>query len=171
MPRDDAHLELAVDHTTLDGVDRCHMQVQGNVGGTFTKQGDCVTNVGHRVACRLVEQRHVKLAAHAAMDVVHAGAEHVGRSQQAQRLGVDLLTLGCQCKTSTSPAAQAQAEPGFQVLHMAADGGGSYIELQLRGRHAATVHDRLEHAQQTQVHVAQLAQNGMALYLHIVATE
>jgi len=46
---------------------------------------------------------------------------------------------------------------------VAADGAGADVQLQLGGGHAAAVGHRLEHAQQANVGIADLAQHGSAL--------
>src|SRR6218665_3870327 len=78
------------------------------------------------------------MAAHAPMEVGDAGAKAAHRGQQPQGLVILPLAFGGEPKPGPPTAAQRQAEPGFQVFHVAADGAGADIELQFGGRHAAT---------------------------------
>jgi hypothetical protein len=94
------------------------------------------------------------------MDVVDAAAKRVHRAEQAQGLVVHPLALGRQGKPRAPAPAQRQAQAGFQVFHVAADGAGANVQFQLGGRHAAALHHGFEHLQQAQVHVAELAQHG-----------
>jgi hypothetical protein len=125
----------------------------------------------------LVEHGDVQLPAHAPVDLVHAVAKRVGAGQKAQRFIVDLLAFGSERKPGAATPAQREAEPRFQILHMAAHGGGADVQLELGRGHAAAIDHRLEDAQQAQVHVGQLAQHGAALggglrvYLHKSSTE
>jgi hypothetical protein len=80
--------------------------------------------------------------------------------QQAQGLVVHPLALGRQGKARAPAPAQRQAQAGFQVFHVAADGAGANVQLQLGRRHAAALGHAFEHLQQAQVHVAELAQHG-----------
>jgi hypothetical protein len=68
-----------------------------------------------------------------------------------------VLALGVSAKPAR-PAGTGQAQADFQVLDMPADRRGADVELQLGRGHAAAVHHGLEHAQQAQVHVAELPQ-------------
>ena len=54
---------------------------------------------------------------------------------------------------------QREAQAGFQVFHVAADGAGADVQLQLGGRHAAAFRHAFEHLQQTQIHVTELPQH------------
>jgi hypothetical protein len=78
---------------------------------------------------------------------------------------------GVSAKPPAPAPAQGQAQAGFQVLDVAADGAGGNVELQLGRRHAAALHHAAEHAQQAQVHVADLAEHGALFYLHCLSTE
>jgi len=57
-----------------------------------------------------------------------------------------------------------------QILDVAADGRDADVEIQLGRGHAAALGHTFEHAQQANVHIAQLAQRGPALYLHRLPT-
>ena len=132
-----------------------------------------------RIAGSLVKQCHIELAAHAPVNFVHATSERLRGGQQLQGLGINLLALGGQRKTGPAAATQRQTQPGLQILHMAADGGGTDVQLQFSRRHTTAVHHGLEHPQQAQIHIAQLAQDSMAFglnrsgraYFHKNATE
>ena len=124
-----------------------------------------------RVAGSLVKHGYVQLAPHTLMDLVHPAAKGIHPSQQAQGLVIYLLALTGQGKARAPPAAQTQAQAGFQVLDMAADRGHTDIELQLGSGHATALDHAFEHPQQPDVHVAQLAQGGPALYLHELTTK
>ena len=171
MARDHPDLKLAVDHAAFNRVERRHKQMQVDIGRQFCKQGNGRTQMGRRVGRRFVKHRDVELPAHAPVSFVHAGPKGVGASQQAQGLGVDLLAFGGQGKTGAAPTAQGQPEARFQVLDVAAHGGGANVEFQLGRRHAAALDHAFEHPQQANVHVTQLAQRGPAFYLHSLATE
>ena len=136
------------------------MQVQRHVGRLAGKGGDGGVDARLRIAGGLVEQRHRQLPAHALVDVVDAGAKAVHRRQQAQRLVVHALALGREGKAAAPAPAQRQAQARLQVLDVAADGAGADVQLQLGRRHATALDHGLEHAQQAQVHVADLAQHG-----------
>ena len=122
------------------------------------------------VAGRLVKNRNVQLAAHALVDFVHAAAKSVHPGQQTQRLGIDLFTLRGQRKAGPAASTQGEPQAGFQVLDMAAHRRDADVELQLGRGHAAALGHTFEHAQQANVHIAQLAQRGPALYLHRLPT-
>jgi hypothetical protein len=136
------------------------MHLQADLGRLAGKQRNGVANVRGRVAGRLVEHRHVKAPAHAAVDVVDAAAKRIHGRQQPQGFVVNALAFGREGKTRPPAPAQREAQAGFQVFHVAADGAGADVQLQLGGRHAAALHHGLEHLQQAQVHVAELAQHG-----------
>ena len=164
MAGDDADMELPVEHPALDTVEGGHMQVQAHTRCSVGEQGDGRRNMGLRIAGCFVKHRDLQLPAHALVDFIHAAAKSVGRREQLGGLGINLLPFRGERKTGAPPAAQHQAQPGFQVFDVAAHGGGADIELQLGCRHAAAIGHRAEHAQQAQVHVADLAQGGPASY-------
>ncbi len=139
------------------------MQVQRHVGRLAAKPRNGLRNAGGRVAGGLVEHRHVQLAAHALVNVVHAVAKRVGGGQQAQGFAVDALTLGRERKPRAAAPAQREAEPGFEILEVAADGGGADVELQLGRSQPAAFGHGLEHPQQAQIHVAHLPEHGARL--------
>ena len=153
-------MELPVQHPALDGSEGGHMQVQPDVGCFGMKVSDGFGNVAGRVASGFVEHRHLQLPAHALVDFVHAAAECVSRSQQLGGLGIDFFALSGERKAGPSATAQGQAEAGFQVLDVAAHRGRADVELKLGGGHAPAIDHRLEDAQQAQIHVADLAENG-----------
>jgi hypothetical protein len=176
--RDDADLEVALEHALLDRVDRTHVHRQADLGRHLGEARDRLADARLRIGRGLVEQRHLELAAHAVVDVVDAAAEGIDRSQQPQRLVVDALALGREREAGPAAPAQHQAEPGLEVLHVAAHRRGADVELELGRRHAAAVDHALEHLEQAQVHVAELAQHGTAagrggafFYLHGSSSE
>jgi len=160
MRRDHAHGKAAIQHAALDGLHGAHVQLQRHVGRLRGKRGNRSVDARRRVAGRLVEQRNGQLAAHAVVNVVHAGAKAIDGGQQPQRLVVHALALGRQRKAGAPAPAQRQAQARFQILHVAADGADADVQLQLGRGHAAALDHRLEHLQQAQVHVRQLPQLG-----------
>ncbi len=144
------------------------MQVQLDLRRAFAQQGQRLGNVSGRVAGGLFEHRHVQVAAQALVDVVQAAAKAFGGGQQALGGLIELLAFGRERKTGAPAPAQHQAHAGFQVFDVAADGGHGDVELQLGRGHAAAVHHRLEHPQQADVHVAQLAENGPVFHFHVL---
>ena len=159
---DDAQLKLPVQHATLNAVERGHVQLQRHLGRALHKQGYRLGDMAGRVAHGFVEHRHMQLAAHALVDFVHPAAKRVGGRQELAGLGVNLLAFGRERKACAPTPAQHQAQAGFQVFDMAAHRGGANIEFELRRRHAAAVRHGAKHAQQAQVHVADLAQRRAA---------
>ena len=147
------------------------MQVQPNIGGFCMKVSNGFGNVAGRVAGGFVEHRHLQLPAHALVDFIHAAAERVCGGQQLAGLGVDLFALGRERKAGPAAPAQGQAQAGFQIFDVAADGRRAYIEFQLGRGHAPAVDHGLEHAQQAQVHVANLAQDRLVFYFHYLASK
>ena len=162
VARNDANMKLPVQHTAFNAVERGHMQVQPHVAGALGEQRNCLRNVRLRVAHRLVKHRHLQLPAHALVDLVHAAAKSVGRRQQLRGLGVDFLSLGRERKARAAPAAQHQPQAGFQVFDVAAHGRRANIEFEFGRRHAAAIGHGAKHAQEAQIHVAELAQRRAA---------
>ena len=157
---DDADLESAIHHAAFDLVDRAHMQLQMHIGRKRVERADGVPDACGRVARRLVEHRHRQLPAHARVNVVDAVAKTAHGRQQPQCLLVHALAFGGERKTRAPTAAEREAQPHLQILHMAAHRAGADVQLQFRRRHAAAIDHRLEHLQQAQIHVADLAQHG-----------
>lgn len=162
----DADLELPVHHAALNRVERPDMHVQRYVRRLPGEQGDGVADARGRIAGSLVEYGHAELAAEAAVDLVDAADEGIGRRQQALGFHIDPLSLRRGGKTAASAMTKRQAEPRFQILHMLADGRNADIQFQLGRRHAAAVHHALEDPQQPHVGIAQLAENCTFFYLH-----
>ena len=176
MAGDDADLELPIQHPTLDGGKRAHVQVERHIRRLLREQRNGAGDVRLRVARRFVKHRHVQLAAHALVNLVDTAAKGIRGHQQQSRLGIDLFAFRRQGKTGAPTAAQGQAQAGFQVLDVATHRGCADVELQLGRRHAPAIHHRAKHPQQTQIHVADLAQQCFVLFcrracLHFLATE
>ena len=178
-----AHGKAAVHHPALDLRDAAHVQVQPHVRRGLRKLRNGAVQARLRVAGGLVEHRHRQLAAHALVQLVHAGAKAFHGGQQAQGFVVHALAFGRQRKARAPAAAQRQAQARFQVFQVAADGAGADVQLQLGRSQAAAFHHRLEHLQQAQIHVAHLPDQGArapwgagsgrggVFYLHRSATE
>ena len=162
VARNDADVKLPVEHAALNAVERGHVQVQRHVTRALGEQRYRLRNVRLRVAHRLVKHRHLQLPAHALVDLVHAAAKSVGRRQQLRGLGVDFLPLRRERKARAAPAAQYQAQAGFQVFDVAAHGRRANIEFEFGRRHAAAIGHGAKHAQKAQIHVAELAQRRAA---------
>ena len=158
VARNDADVKLPVEHAALNAVERGHVQVQRDVACALGKHRYRLRNMRLRVAHRLVKHGHLQLAAHALVDFVHAAAKSVGRRQQLRGLGVDFLPLGRERKARAPPAAQHQPQAGFQVFDVAAHGGSANIEFELGCCHAAAIGHGAKDPQETQIHVAELAQ-------------
>ena len=150
-------MKLAVEHAALYGVKRSHMQVERNVRRPRMKARNRLRNTGLGVAGGFVKDRYLQLAAHTLVNLIDAAAKCVGSGQQLGGLRVNFLTFRRQGKAGAATAAQAQAQAGFQVFDVAADGGAADVELQLGSGHTAAVGYRPEHPQQAQVHVAELS--------------
>ena len=157
MAGNDANLVLPVQHAALDGGQRAHVQIQRHIRGLAAEQRNRLRDVRGRVAGRLVKHGHMQSAPHALVDFIHSAAKSVGRRKQGRGLRIDFLPFRRQRKSAPTTAAQGQAQPGFQILDVAAHGGGADVQFQFRRRHAAAIHHGAEHAQQAQVHVADLA--------------
>ena len=136
------------------------MQAQMQLRRLVVQNADRLGNARLRIAHGLVEQRHVQRAGQPAMDVVHLAQEAFHATEQLQGGLVDAMAFGREREARAPAPAQRQAQALLQVLHMAAQRGAADVQLQLGSRHAAALDHGLEHAQQAQVHVAQLAQRG-----------
>ena len=79
------------------------------------------------------------------MDGVDAAAKALDRGEQALGFVVHALAFGGDRETRAATSAQDQAQPGLQVLDVAADSGDADVELEFGGRQAAAVDKALEH--------------------------
>ena len=154
---DDAQVKLAIEHAALYGIERGDMQIERHVRRPRVKARYRLRQAGLGVAGSFVKHRYLQLAAHALVNLIDAAAKRVGSGQQLGGLRVNFLALRRQGEAGPPTAAQAQAQAGFQVFDVAADGGATDIELQFGSSHATAVGHHPEHAQQAQVHVAELA--------------
>ncbi len=162
---DDAQLVMPGHDPLLDSLDGAHMQVDDHIRGLPPEQGHGLCNVGLRVAGGFVEHGHMQAATQAVVQGIHAGPEALGGGHQLPGFGVYALAFGREGKAAATATAQGQAQAGFQVFDMAADGGGADVEFQLGGSHAAAVHNGLKNAQQADVGIADLAEHGPFLLL------
>ncbi len=92
------------------------------------------------------------------MDAAYGVAEGIGGIQQLHGGAVDFAAFGGELETAAAAAAQHQTEPGFQVFHMAADGGEREVEAQFGLRKTTAVGHAFEDAQQAQILVAEFAE-------------
>ena len=156
--RNHAEVVVAVENAALDGGNRAGMQMDGDIGGGLVKAAKRGGQAGLRVGDGFFKQRDIEFAAEVFMDAADGVAEGIGGVQQLHGGAVDFATFGGEFETAAAAAAQHQTEPGFQVFHMAANGGERKVEAQFGLRKTAAVGHAFEDAQQAQILVAEFAE-------------
>ena len=94
------------------------------------------------------------------------GLEAIERAKKiACRLEHRLAVLG-QAEAAAAALTEPEAQPGFKIVHMGADGRLGDVEKRLRRGEAAAFDNRREHPQKPQIRIAHPSQHR---YLHTAA--
>ena len=107
----------------------------------------------------VADQAQREVADQLPVHVARLRAEVVQRGQRAPRQLVEALPLGGQAKAAAAAFAQREAQAGLERGELAADGGLAHAQQGLRGRHAASVDDGQEDADQPQVEVGDVREH------------
>ena len=121
--------------------------------------------VGHG----FIEDRQRQVALQGAVHVIDLIAEVFNAADQALGGFIDLAAFLGQGKAGAAAVTQGHAQPQLQILQVTADGGAANIQLQLGGGQATTAGNRHKNAQQADIGVRQVSQQGFHGCLPIVS--
>lgn len=133
----------------LRGAEYREVQVYGGV--FFAVGTDDVGQWQGRVADGGVEHAEVEGAAQFALEGGAVALEAFEFGQQAQGFLMEEFAFAGQAEPASAPVAQDQAELGFELAHVGADGGGGEVEFLLCGGKALMAYHAGEDAQQFEV--------------------
>lgn len=169
---DHPHVQRAVQHALLDVAGHHHGDVDAHAGAARAERLQRLGNMHVRLRDQVVDDADVEVATQLAVQLVHFVAEVLDGGQQDVGRTQHFAALVGQRKAGAATAAQAHAQPFFQVAHVQADGRAADAQHAFGSRETATLHHGLENAQQADVEIAHLPQRyRLAHYVNHPQTE